>query len=119
MDHHAATVFHRLPLALVLLAALLATAGTSMAQEELRRTFLSDAEAALAAADAQDAKLLAPRAYEDGVEDFADAEVADSPQVQPEFPRLEWRFDGTSPLAPEDESDAAVGWSVSLHWADR
>jgi hypothetical protein len=34
--------------------------------------------------------------------------------VQPQFRRLEWRFDGASPLAPEDESDAAVGWSA-LH----
>jgi arylsulfatase A-like enzyme len=48
------------------------------------------------------------------VQDFAHAEVTDSPKVQPEFPRLEWRFDGTSPLAPEGESDATVGWSA-LH----
>ncbi len=48
------------------------------------------------------------------VQDFAAAEVTGSPQVQPQFPRLEWRFDGASPLAPEDESDAAVGWSA-LH----
>jgi arylsulfatase A-like enzyme len=48
------------------------------------------------------------------VQDFAAAEVTDSPRMHPEFPRLEWRFDGTSPLAPEDESDATVGWS-GLH----
>ena len=62
-------------LKILLLATLLAFAGTSMAQDELRKTFLSDAETALAAADALDAKLLAPGAYEDGIADFADAET--------------------------------------------
>ena len=48
------------------------------------------------------------------VESFTEAEVSDSPRRQPEFPRLEWRFDGTSPLVPDRATDAAVGWS-GLH----
>jgi len=57
-----------------LLAAFLITAGTTSAQEELRRTFLSDAEAALKAADALDARLLAPDAYGEGIDAFEAAE---------------------------------------------
>jgi outer membrane protein OmpA-like peptidoglycan-associated protein len=60
---------------LLLLALLLVGIGTSVAQdEELRRTFFKDADAARAAADAFDARLLAPRSYAAGVEDYDDAE---------------------------------------------
>jgi len=59
---------------ILMLAVLLIAAGTTTAQQELRQTFLSDAEAALKAADALDAKLLAPDAYGSGVDDFAAAE---------------------------------------------
>ena len=48
------------------------------------------------------------------VQRFAAAEVTNSPGTQPDFPRLEWRFDGASPLAPEGETDATIGWSA-LH----
>lgn len=48
-------------------------ADSSMAQNELRQTFLNDAEIALAEADAENAKLLAPEAYREGKEDFEDA----------------------------------------------
>jgi len=46
------------------------------------------------------------------VEGFAAAEVSDSPDIELDFPRLEWRFDGSSPIAPKGESDPAVGWSA-------
>ncbi len=49
-------------------------AVSAVAQDELRQTFLKDAEAALKAADAVDAKLLAPRSYERGADAFGDAE---------------------------------------------
>lgn len=58
-----------------MLAVFLIAAGASTAQDELRKTFLSEAEAALEAADALDAKLLAPDAYSDGVSDFEAAET--------------------------------------------
>ena len=57
-----------------LLALLLLSAGTSVAQDELRRTFFKDADAARAAADALDARLLSPRAYSAGADDYEDAE---------------------------------------------
>ncbi len=60
----------------LLLAVFLAGAGHAMAQDELRRTFFRDADAAKEAADALDARLLAPRSYEAGMEDYQDAEVA-------------------------------------------
>jgi arylsulfatase len=43
---------------------------------------------------------------------FGDAEVADSPQLQLEHPRLEWRFDGESTLVPKEGGGETVGWSV-------
>ena len=46
------------------------------------------------------------------VEGFTAADVTDSPTVRLEFPRLEWRFDGASPIAPEGDPDAAVGWTA-------
>ena len=53
----------------LLLTLFMAGAGSAMAQDELRRTFFRDADAAKAAADAQDARLLAPRSYGEGLED--------------------------------------------------
>ncbi len=46
------------------------------------------------------------------VNDFPSAVVEDSPKVQIEFPRLEWRFDGESPLRPKKDSGATIGWSA-------
>ena len=57
-----------------LLAFMISAAGTTLAQDELRRTFFKDADAAREAADALEASLLAPRAYSDGVDDYEDAE---------------------------------------------
>ena len=51
-------------------------AQTVHAEDELRKTFFKDADAALAAANAVDAKLLAPRSYERGMSEYSDAEVA-------------------------------------------
>ncbi|HEX2139206.1 MAG TPA: OmpA family protein [Woeseiaceae bacterium] len=56
---------------LVLLAG---TAGLAVAQDALRETFLSGADAALAEANEVDAKLLAPGSYQDGMKDFQAAE---------------------------------------------
>ncbi|MEX1310034.1 MAG: sulfatase, partial [Candidatus Sulfomarinibacteraceae bacterium] len=46
------------------------------------------------------------------VEGFDAAEVTDSPTVRLEFPRLEWRFDGESPITPKGDPDATVGWTA-------
>ena len=46
------------------------------------------------------------------VESFSTAEVSASPTIQLEFPRLEWRFDGSSPITPKDDQGATVGWSA-------
>ena len=53
---------------------LFGTAVSVAQDDELRRTFFRDADAARAAADELDARMLAPRSYADGVEDFEDAE---------------------------------------------
>ena len=61
----------------VLLVALtLLVAGQSYAQNELRKTFFKDADAAKAAAESVNASLLAPRAWERGMDEYADAESA-------------------------------------------
>ena len=60
----------------VLLATLLLAFTGAHAQNELRKTFFKEADAALAAADAVDAKLLAPRSYERGMREYQDAELA-------------------------------------------
>ncbi len=60
---------------LLLLAVLIFGAGNVAAQDELRKTFFKDVDAALAAADAADAKLLAPNGYEDGAKDYESAEI--------------------------------------------
>ena len=46
------------------------------------------------------------------VENFDSAEVTNSPDVRLEFPRLEWRFDGESPIQPEDDDRLTVGWTA-------
>ncbi len=61
---------------LILLTAILLGAGNAMAQDELRRTFFREADAAREAADELDARLLAPRSYAAGVDDYEAAEVA-------------------------------------------
>ena len=59
---------------ILLLATLCVAAGTAVAQDELRKTFFKDVDASLAAADAVDAELLAPKSYSDGAKDYEDAE---------------------------------------------
>ena len=61
---------------MILVATLLLSAGVGNAQGELRNTFFKDADAARAAADAADAKLLAPRSYQRGMKEYRDAENA-------------------------------------------
>ena len=46
------------------------------------------------------------------VEDFGSAEVDGAPSVRLEHPRLEWRFDGESTLAPKEDAGETVGWSA-------
>jgi outer membrane protein OmpA-like peptidoglycan-associated protein len=61
----------------VLIAALLLASAGAIAQDnELRKTFFKEADAAKAAADAADANLLAPRSYARGMDEFRDAEMA-------------------------------------------
>jgi outer membrane protein OmpA-like peptidoglycan-associated protein/predicted outer membrane protein len=60
----------------LLLVAILSAAGSAVAQDELRRTFFKDVDAALEAANAVDARLLAPRSYSDGMEAYEAAEEA-------------------------------------------
>ena len=57
----------------VLVALVLLAAGTGHAQDELRKTFFRDADAAKAAAESVDASLLAPRAWERGMEEYTEA----------------------------------------------
>jgi outer membrane protein OmpA-like peptidoglycan-associated protein len=61
---------------LALVAGLVLATGLAEAQDELRKTFFKDADAAKAAADAANAALLAPRSYERGLQEYADAEYA-------------------------------------------
>lgn len=60
----------------VFLGLLLLSAGSVLAQSELRNTFFKEADAAKAAADAANAELLAPRSYERGLKEYRDAESA-------------------------------------------
>ena len=55
-------------------AALLIAAAPASAQNELRETFLKDADAALAAADQVNAELLSPRNFERAMDAYRDAE---------------------------------------------
>jgi outer membrane protein OmpA-like peptidoglycan-associated protein len=68
----AKTQFVRL---VVILGALLA-AAQGLAQDELRKTFFKEADAARAAAEAAQASLLAPRAWERGEDEYRDADEA-------------------------------------------
>jgi outer membrane protein OmpA-like peptidoglycan-associated protein len=58
-----------------LLVSLTLVSGSALAQNELRATFFKDADAALAAADAANAQLLAPKSYAEGVENYQAAEA--------------------------------------------
>jgi OOP family OmpA-OmpF porin len=59
---------------LVILGAVLLAASSGLAEDELRKTFFKDADAALAAADAVNAKLYAPKNYESGMKEYRTAE---------------------------------------------
>lgn len=59
---------------LVILTASLLAAGSGYAQDELRKTFFKDADAALARADAENSKLYAPKSYTRGMREYHDAE---------------------------------------------
>jgi len=59
----------------LLLAVFLAGVGNAVAQDELRRTFFKDVDAAREAANALDASLLAPRSYRAGKKDYEAAEA--------------------------------------------
>lgn len=61
---------------LTALVTLTVAAALATAQDELRATFFKDADAALAAAQAENAELLAPRVFADGMKDYAAAESA-------------------------------------------
>jgi outer membrane protein OmpA-like peptidoglycan-associated protein len=65
---------HFIRLALLLGTLLIAAPG--LAQNELRKTFFKEADAARAAAEAAQASLLAPRAWERGMREYEDAEEA-------------------------------------------
>ena len=60
----------------VLITTLLLGMGNVCAQDELRKTFFKQADAAKAAADAANAQLLAPRSYGRGLKEYTDAEFA-------------------------------------------
>jgi len=59
---------------LFILGAALLAAGSGFAQDELRKAFFKDADAALAAADAVNAKLYAPKSYANGMKEYRSAE---------------------------------------------
>ena len=61
---------------MLIAALLLASAGAFAQDDELRKTFFREADAAKAAADAADANLLAPRSYSQGMDEYRDAEFA-------------------------------------------
>ena len=58
----------------VLVAVALLAAGQGFAQNELRKTFFREADAARAEAEAQNASLLAPRTWERAMKEYSDAE---------------------------------------------
>ena len=60
----------------LLLFVFLTGTASALAQDELRRTFFKNVDVAKDAAEAQDARLLAPRNYEDGMEEYEAAEIA-------------------------------------------
>ena len=59
---------------LVMMSVILLAAGSGYAQDELRRTFFKDADAAKTAADALEAKTYAPKSYASGLKEYRDAE---------------------------------------------
>jgi OOP family OmpA-OmpF porin len=59
---------------IVILGIALLAAGSGYAEDELRKTFFKDADAALAAADAVNAELYAPKSYESGMKEYRTAE---------------------------------------------
>ena len=61
---------------LVLAGMALFAAAQGYAQDELRKTFFKEADAARAAAEAVEASLLAPRTWQNGVDEYEDAEYA-------------------------------------------
>lgn len=69
-------VLHNKLLSCALICTLVLGLGTAHAQDELRKTFFKEADAAKAAADAANAQLLAPRSYSRGLEEYNDAEIA-------------------------------------------
>ena len=60
----------------ILIGVLLLGLGAAQAQDELRKTFFKEADAAKAVADAANAELLSPRNYERGKKEYSDAEDA-------------------------------------------
>ncbi len=60
---------------LVILCTALLTCSGSYAQDELRNTFFKDADAAKAEADAVNAKLYAPKTYENGMREYNNADT--------------------------------------------
>jgi len=59
---------------LVILGVALLAAGSGYAEDELRKTFFKDADAAKAAAEAVNAKLFAPKSFAAGMKEYNDAE---------------------------------------------
>jgi len=59
---------------IVILGIAILAAGNGYAEDELRKTFFKEADAALAAADAENAKLFAPRSYDSGMKEYRAAE---------------------------------------------
>ena len=58
----------------VILGIALLASGSGFAEDELRKTFFKDADAALAAADEANAKLYAPKSYESGMKEYKSAD---------------------------------------------
>lgn len=58
----------------VVVSVILLAAGSGYAQDELRKTFFKEADAAKAAAEAVNAKLFAPKSYESGLKEYRTAE---------------------------------------------
>jgi outer membrane protein OmpA-like peptidoglycan-associated protein len=69
-------VVHPRLLSCVLVFTLSLGAGSAYAQDELRKTFFQEADAAKAAADTANAQLLAPRSYKRGMDEYKRAENA-------------------------------------------
>jgi len=59
---------------ILVLGIVLLAAGSGYAQDELRKTFFKEADAAMAAAEAVNAKLFAPRSYESAMKEYRSAE---------------------------------------------